>query len=162
MASAFNLILFLYLKNINNNVSTIRLFLIRTLYVLITWNLLKYIWVLSQIIILSDDIEMNAGPKNNLFSNQGLMICDCNFNSVSAYTYTRVSPLSAYIHMYIFDIICFSDTYLNSETSSVDNNLGILVYNIIREDHLLNSKWGRVCVYYRNAIPLKVINVIYV
>ena len=51
-------------------------------------------------------MEMNRGPKNTLFSNQGPII------------------------------------------SSGDKNLKIHGYNIIREDHLFNSKQGRVCVYY--------------
>ena len=35
-------------------------------YLPITWNLLKYIWFVSQIIILSGDKETNPGPKHRV------------------------------------------------------------------------------------------------
>ena len=34
-------------------------------YLLTTWNLLEYICLISRIIILSDDIETNPGPKHS-------------------------------------------------------------------------------------------------
>ena len=73
--------------------------------------------------------------------------------------YTKVSSLPAYISLHKFDI-CLSETYLNSETSSDDEILELLRYNIIKEDHPSNSKWGKVCVYYKNLLPFKVINVV--
>ena len=96
-----------------------------------------------------------------MFSNQGLVICHCNLNSVSAIMYTEVSLLPTYMSVHKFDIICLSETYLISRTSSDDDNLEVLRYNIIKEDHLSKSKWGTVCVYYRNSPPFKVINLIY-
>ena len=39
--------------------------------------------------------------------------------------YKKVSILLAYISVHKFDIICFSETYLNSENSPDDNNLEI-------------------------------------
>ena len=37
--------------------------------------------------------------------------------------------------MHKFDIICISESYLNSDTSSNDNNLNIPGYNVSRADH---------------------------
>ena len=62
--------------------------------------------------------------------------------------YKKVSLLSAFISVHKLDIICLSETYLNSETSPDDDNLEIPGYNIIRKDHPSNTKRGRVCVYY--------------
>ena len=39
--------------------------------------------------------------------------------------FTKVSLLSAYSSVHKFDIICLSETYLNSETPSDDKNLEI-------------------------------------
>ena len=59
------------------------------------------------------------------------------------------------------DIICLSETYLNSEIRSDDENLEIPGYNLVGEDHPSNSKRGGVCVYYKSSLPFTVINVKY-
>ena len=56
--------------------------------------------------------------------------------------YKKVSLLSAFISVHKLDIICLSETYLNSETSPDDDNLEISGYNIIRKDHTSNTKRG--------------------
>ena len=75
--------------------------------------------------------------------------------------FTKVSLLLVYSSVHKFDIICLSETYLNSETPSDDENLVIPGYNLVREDHPSNSKRGRVCVYYKSSLPFRVINVKY-
>ena len=75
--------------------------------------------------------------------------------------FTKVSLLSAYISVHKFDIICLSETYLNSEIPSDDKNLEISGYNLVREDHPSNSKRGGVCVYYKSSLPFRGINVKY-
>ena len=42
-----------------------------------------------------------------------------------------------------------------------DKNLEIPGYNLVREDHLSNSKRGGVCLYYKSSLPFTVINVKY-
>ena len=86
--------------------------------------MLIYIWHDSRIIILSGDIKTNPGPKHS-FSSQGLKICHCNLNSLSSQMYKKVSLLSAFISVHKLDIICLSETYLNSETSPDDDSLEI-------------------------------------
>ena len=124
-------------------------------YFLITWSLLKYIWYDSRIIILSSDIETNPGPKN-FFLKPSLKICHWNLNSLSSRMYNKNYLLSAKL-----DIICFSETYLYSETSPDDDNLEIPGYSIIRKDHPSNTKRGGVCVYYKNTLTFKIINIKY-
>ena len=75
--------------------------------------------------------------------------------------YKKVSLLSAYISIHKFDIICFSETYLNSETLSDDDNLKIPGYNVNGDDHLSNTERGGVCVYYKNTRPFKLIDMKY-
>ena len=60
-----------------------------------------------------------------------------------------------------FAIICLSETCLNSEIRFDDKNLKISGYNLVREDPPSNSKREGVCVYYRNPLAFKVINVKY-
>ena len=42
-----------------------------------------------------------------------------------------------------------------------DNNLVNSGYNLIRSDHPFNTKRGGVCLYYKNHLPISVLNVSY-
>ena len=104
-----------------------------------------HIWLSLTIIRLSGDIEENPGPKRN--SNQSFSICHWNLNSITAHNYLKVSLLRAYISLHNFDVVCISETYLDSTTALDDENLHIAAYNLLRADHASNSKRGGVCVY---------------
>ena len=96
-------------------------------------------------ISLSGDVEVNPGPRtkaNNTFS-----VCHWNLNSISAHNYSKVSPLKAYLTVHKFDIVCLSETYLDSNTAPDNDNLEISGYNLIRLDHPSNSKREGVCIY---------------
>ena len=73
--------------------------------------------------------------------------------------FIKVSLLSACISVHKFNIICLSKTYLKSEVPSDDENLEIAGYNLVREDHRSNSKYGGACVYNKSSLPSRVINV---
>ena len=57
-----------------------------------------------------------------------------------------------------FDIICLSETYLDSSIPVHDNNLEISGYKLTRSDHS-SSKRGGVCIYYKNFLSLKVCDI---
>ena len=59
----------------------------------------------------------------------------------------------------MFDIICLSETFLDNSYHSDDDQLGVPGYNLIRADSPNNIKGGRVCIYYRENLPAKVIYV---
>ena len=69
-----------------------------------------------------------------------------------------MSLLQAYNFTCKFDIICLSETYLDTSYYSDDNQLDLAGYNIIRPDNPHNIK-TRVCIYYWETLPVKVINV---
>ena len=73
----------------------------------------------------------------------------------------KISLLKAYITVHKFDIICLSETYLDSSTRPDDDNLEIEGYDIARADHLTNTKRGGVCIYYKKCLPLRVLNIIF-
>ena len=120
---------------------------------------LHHIWLSLTIIRLSGDIEENPGPKRN--SNQSFSICHWNLNSIIAQNYLKVSLLRAYISLHNFDVVCISETYLDSTTALDDENLHIAGYNLLRADHASNSKRGSVCVYYKSSLALRLIDVHY-
>ena len=51
--------------------------------------------------------------------------------------------------------------YLDSSISSDDDILEIPGYDLFRADHSSNTKWDCVCIYYKNSLPLKILNIQY-
>ena len=128
----------------------------KILYLSMIGIYLHHIWLSLTIIRLSDDIEENPGPKRNSFS-----ICHWNLNSITAHNYLKVSLLRFYISLHNFDVVCISETYLDSTTALDDESLHIAGYNLLRADHASNSKRGGVCVYYKSSLALRLIDVHY-
>ena len=129
------------------------------LYISILVLYANHFWLDEIVLKLSGDIEENPGPKPS--SNQSFSICHWNLNSISAHNYIKVSLLRAYISTHKFDVICISETYLDSDTSDDDGNLKIAGYNFIRADHPSNTKRGAVCIYYKHSLPFKLLNIHY-
>ena len=120
---------------------------------------LRYIWLYSILVKLSGDTEENPCPKPKPC--QSFSICHWNVNSVSAHNFSKVSLLRAYISIHKFDVICISETFLNSDTAFDDDNLKIEGYNIVRSDHPSNSRRGGVCMYYNHSLALKILDIKY-
>ena len=55
--------------------------------------------------------------------------------------------------------MCFSETYLDSASS--DSLLELERYNLVRADHTDNIKRGRVCIYYKESLLVRIINLPY-
>ena len=55
--------------------------------------------------------------------------------------------------------MCLSETYLN--TSIPDSRLEISGYNLIRSDHPNDIKRGGGCIYFKEILPVRVINIPY-
>ena len=114
------------------------------------------LWHLFYLIKLCRDIEENPGRKIN--SVQKLSICHWNLNSIAAHNFIEVSLFIAYNSIHKCNIICLSETYVDSSTVFGDDSLEIPGYNPVRCDHSMNTKHGGVCVYYNSYLPLKVLN----
>ena len=122
-------------------------------YSLVTCNLLCWLYIF--LIILSGDVELNAGPKRK--AAQTLSVCHWNLNSICAQNFTKLYLLKAYVSVHKFDFICLSETYLDSIMD--DGSLEISGYYLLRSDHPSNKKCGGICIYYKNFLPLKVTGV---
>ena len=64
----------------------------------------------------------------------------------------------AYNSIHKYDVVCLSETYLDSSTVLSDDSLEIPGYNLVQCDHSTNTKRGDVCVYYKSYLPTKVLN----
>ena len=114
---------------------------------------IHYVPLFSLAIKLSGDIEENPGPEAN--SCDCLPICHWNSNSVCAHNFIKLSLLRTYIFINKIDIICLSETYLDSSIPSDDDNLELPGYNLVRTDNPTNTKRGGVCIYYHIPYPWK-------
>ena len=102
-------------------------------------------------LIISGDIESNPGPEN--LGNQNLSLCHWNLNGIAANNFIKISLLEAYNSIHNFDLICISETFLDSDYSNDDQRLRIQGYAMIRSDHPSNTKRGGVCIYYKEHLP---------
>ena len=69
------------------------------------------------LLILCGDIESNSGP--NIPSNLALSFCHWNLNGIAAHNYIKISLLQAYNAVYKYDVLCISETFLNSSSSFI-------------------------------------------
>ena len=111
----------------------------------------------SRKLFLSGDIETNLSPRRNL--NNHFTIFHWNQNSISAHNFVKLHLLKAYLAIHKFDMVYPSETYLNSGFPFDDDILDIPGYIMVRVDHPAHSKRGGVCMYYKNCLPLKVLDI---
>ena len=63
--------------------------------------------------------------------------------------------IEAFISTHNFDILCLSETFLDSTIDLNDENINIDRYSILRTDHPSNNKRrGGVCIYFKQSLPL--------
>ena len=129
-------------------------------FITVVMNLWITIWVYIFLISQVGDVQFNPGPKDK--SSSAFSICHWNFlNSITAHSYAKISLLKAYIADQNFNVVCISETSLDSSTAYDDSNLEIAGRNLIRSDHPSNKKRGGVCIYYKNSLPLRYLSIHY-
>ena len=93
------------------------------------------------------DIEQNPGPSKNC----NLSIMHWNINSVSAHNFVKLTLLEAFVSIHKYDLICISESYLNSSISSNDPSSELKGYKLVRADHPLDVKRGGSCIFYKES-----------
>ena len=116
------------------------------------WTLFSQWWLYNVLISLSGDFQLNPEHKDK--SSSAFSIFHWNLNSITAHNYAEVLLLEAYIAVHKFDIVCMSQTYLDSSNAYDDGNLEIAGYNLINIWPSIEYKRGAVCIYYKNFSPL--------
>ena len=77
---------------------------------------------------------------------------------LTAHNLTKISHLEAYKAIYMHDFICISETFFDSSVTEVDKNIQLNGYNLIRADHPSNTKRGGVCIFYKEALAVCIVN----
>ena len=107
--------------------------------------------IFSRILLVnSGDIETNPGPGNS----SPIKFCHWNLNGLPAHDFIKVPLIEAFTSTHNFDILCLSETFLDSAIDFNDENINIDGYSILRADHLSNNKRGGVCIYFKQSLPL--------
>ena len=122
----WTLVLAIFNAFFRTRVNIINIYLGRILYWKILSSFMSNIWYCECLLQLTGDIELNPGPKPN--SCKSFSIYHWNLNSIHSHNFIM---LTAHNSIRKFDIICLSETYLNSETLSNDENLNIPSYNLV-------------------------------
>ena len=144
---------------LRKNIKIMNILLLRIIHIYALATYVFHIWLYLILTKRSGDIKQKLGPKSN--SSQSFSICHWNLNSISAHNFIKISLLKTYIATHKPDVICLSETYLDSSISNYNYNLEIPGYDLSRADHPSNTKRGGFCVYYRNSLPLKILNIQY-
>ena len=92
----------------------------------------------------SGDIEINPGSMKS----SRLSFCHWNLNGISTHDFVKVPLIEAFIKANNIEIICLSETFLDSAIPLNDETLYIKGYSMIRAGHPSNTKRGDVCIYY--------------
>ena len=115
------------------NIRFLRRLLFYSFYFINAVSCIHHMWFYSLAIKCSGDIEENPGPKPN--SCEYLSICHWNLNSISAHNFIKMLLLHAYISVNKIDIICLSETYLDSSVLSGNDKLELPGDNLVRADN---------------------------
>ena len=65
---------------------------------------------ISYLLFISTDIKQNPGPKRN----SSLSICHWNIGSIPTNNFFKLSLLQPFNSIYNFDLICISESFLDS------------------------------------------------
>ena len=115
---------------------------------------MHFFWFYIKKIILSGDIETN--PRSQSKRCQEFSIRHWNLNSIAT-----VNTKSVYYYLqFTMSFVCQKHILIKSILPE-DRNLEIPGYDLIQVDHPANSKQGSVCIYYRNSLPLKTLDIFY-
>ena len=102
------------------------------------------------LLIRSGDIETNPGQKKQ----SCLKFFHWNLYELGAPDFIKLQLIGTYIATNNFDIVCLSETFLNSSIPNDENRINIAGYSLLRADHPSNTKKGGVCVYYKDFLLL--------
>ena len=91
------------------------------------------------LLIYADDIELRASRKKR-GSFYNFSSCHWNLNSAAAHSFSKLTLLEDYNIKHNFDIICFSETNLDSSIQHDDERLHLNGYKLSRTVNPNNIK----------------------
>ena len=98
------------------------------------------------LLLLSGDIEINPGPKRS----SNIKFSHWNLYGLAAHDFIKVPLVEAFITSNNFDLVCLSETFLDSTILNEDVNIQMKGYSFLRADHPNDIKRGGVCIYFKD------------
>ena len=92
--------------------------------------------------LLSGNIEVSPGPKRS----SNIKFFHWNLNRLAAHDFIKVPLVDAFITTSNFDIVCLSETFLDSTILNNNENIQMNGYSLLRADHPNDSKGGGICI----------------
>ena len=102
------------------------------------------------------DIEVKSGPMKNFSTS--FSFCHWDLDSLTAHYYVKLSSLQVYNSVYKHDVICLAETYFCNSLSSDESDLNFLGYKMIKADYPINVKRGGVCIYSKESLSIRFLN----
>ena len=96
--------------------------------------------LLATFLLLCGDVELNPGPNKKCKSCLNFSICHWNLNSLTGHNFEKVNLLEAFNTVNKFDIICLSESFLDSSVVAENKNLEINDYKMVGADHPSTEK----------------------
>ena len=107
--------------------------------------------ICSKILLVnSGDIETSPCPRKS----SPIKFYHWNLNGLAANDFIKVPLIEAFVTTHNFNVLCLSETFLDSTIDLNNGNINIDGYSILRADHPSNNKRGYVCIYYKQFLPL--------
>ena len=111
--------------------------------------------VTNNIFITMRRRRTESGLTKKLNSWFNFSICYWKLNSLTARDFEKVILLEAYKAVNKFDIICLSESFVDSSILTENNNLKNNGYKMVRADDPNNVKKGGMCAYVRDSLPVR-------
>ena len=129
----FVYLLLIFLKGFFVTLKSVKPYFAVCAYVLICF----FHTIFSKILLVnSGDTETNPGPRKS----SPIKFCHWNLNGLAAHDFIKAPLIEAFISTHDFDILCLSETFLDSTIDLNDENTNIDGYSILRADHPSNNK----------------------
>ena len=117
--------------------------------------LFSIVFSMIDLLMRCGDVHRNPGPEKK----SKLSIIHWNLNSISSHNFEKLHLLQAFNSVYKYDLICLNETLLDTSYSDDDLDLSLIGYNMVRADHPDNVKRGGVSIFYKDTLPLKILDI---
>ena len=117
--------------------------------------LLKFFLILYFCYILLSRGYFEINRRLKKIRSTSFSLCHWNLNSLTAYNYVKLLSLQACNSVYKHDVVCLSETYLNSSVLSDESHLDFLGYKMVRTEYTGNVKREGACIYFEEPLHLR-------
>ena len=104
----------------------------------------------TELLLKSGDIEINPGPKKS----SAIKFCRGNLKWIPYAWLCKSTLIEAFVTALNFDIVCLSETFLDSTVPYNYESININGYSLLKVNHPNNIKQEGVCMYFKQSLPL--------